>query len=243
MSLLQRTVVSLICESRNKQARHIEQHLSQYESWEQIHLLKHLLCIRSPQPPLPPALLEDIDIILTLSQKQRILTRCASTPTKTILDRPGKLEVRLKLWQGDITTLAGDVTVITNAANAQLLGCFQPTHKCIDNVIHSFAEPRLRQECFNIMESGAGNVAVGEAIVTKGVCLPSPYIIYTVGPRLQRCTNPTDEDVQQLRECYIAVLNKAEGLPAFSDGTKPVALCGIATGYLLFLRALRHKSL
>ncbi|WP_143708959.1 hypothetical protein [[Flexibacter] sp. ATCC 35208] len=45
------------------------------------------------------------------------------------------------LWQGDITTL--QVDAIVNAANSQLLGCFHPFHKCIDNAIHSAAGPRL----------------------------------------------------------------------------------------------------
>ena len=39
----------------------------------------------------------------------------------------------LYLWQGDITTLAVDA--IVNAANSQMLGCFVPCHRCIDNAI------------------------------------------------------------------------------------------------------------
>ncbi|KAJ8112127.1 hypothetical protein OPT61_g5435 [Boeremia exigua] len=234
MSLLQRTVLSLIRESRNTQARHIEQHLSQYESWEQLHLLKQLLCIRSPEPPLPPTLLEDIDNILLHYRKQRILTQCSSILTKAVLDRPGGHKVHLKLWQGDITTLAGDITAITNAANSQMLGCFQPTHRCIDNVIHSLAGPRLRQECFDIIEARGGQLPVGEAVATKGYCIPSPYIIHTVGPQLDRGASPTKNEVQQLRQCYTAVLKQAEGLEANTDGSKRVALCGISTGLFAF---------
>ena len=37
------------------------------------------------------------------------------------------------LWQGDITTLK--CGAIVNAANSQMLGCFQPCHGCIDNAI------------------------------------------------------------------------------------------------------------
>ena len=37
------------------------------------------------------------------------------------------------LWQGDITTLKCGAVV--NAANSQMLGCFQPCHGCIDNEI------------------------------------------------------------------------------------------------------------
>ncbi|KAH6620293.1 hypothetical protein C7974DRAFT_230057 [Boeremia exigua] len=238
MSLLQRTVLILIRESGIKQARQIEQHLTHYESWEQLHLLKQLLCIRSPQPPLLPALLEDVDNVLLQSRKQRILTRGASIPTNATLARPGKPDVRLKLWQGDITTLADDVTAITNAANSRMLGCFQPTHKCIDNVIHSFAGPRLRQECFSIIETMGTDLPVGDAISTKGYCLPSPYIIHTVGPQLDRGAHPTDEEIQQLRQSYVSVLEQADGLPTNADGSKRIALCGVSTGLFAFPTSL-----
>lgn len=230
MSMLEQTVLSLIHESRNKQVRHIEQHLSHYESWEQLHLLKQLLCIRSPLPPLPEDLLDDIDSILNQFRNQRVLTIGFSIPARATLDRHGRNTVHLKLWQGDITTLAKDVTAITNAANSQMLGCFQPTHKCIDNVIHSFAGPRLRRECFEIMEARGIDLPVGEAVLTKGYCLPSPHIIHTVGPQLNRGAKPTHEEMQQLRQCYISVLDQTESLPANTDGSKRVALCGISTG-------------
>ena len=48
----------------------------------------------------------------------------------------------LLLWQGDITRLRVDA--IVNAANAQMLGCFHPLHKCIDNAIQSAAGVQLR---------------------------------------------------------------------------------------------------
>ena len=43
------------------------------------------------------------------------------------------VEDGIYLWQGDITTLECDA--IVNAANSQMLGCFQPLHNCIDNPI------------------------------------------------------------------------------------------------------------
>ena len=43
------------------------------------------------------------------------------------------VEEGIYLWQGDITTLECDA--IVNAANSQMLGCFQPLHNCIDNPI------------------------------------------------------------------------------------------------------------
>ena len=39
----------------------------------------------------------------------------------------------IAVWQGDITTLECDA--IVNAANSQMLGCFVPCHRCIDNAI------------------------------------------------------------------------------------------------------------
>ncbi|KAG6603141.1 Appr-1-p processing protein [Phytophthora cinnamomi] len=47
---------------------------------------------------------------------------------------------QISLWKGDITTLKA--TAIVNAANSELLVCFQPSHKCIDNVIHHVCERR-----------------------------------------------------------------------------------------------------
>ena len=190
--------------------------LSLHESWEQLHLLKQLLCIRSPQPPLPEDLLNDIDSILTHRRRQRILTRGSSIPARATLYRDGKHSVQLKLWQGDITTFADDVTAIANAANSQMLGCFQPPHKCIDNVIHSFAGPRLRQKCFDVMEARGSDLPISEAVTTRGCCLPSPHIIHTVGP----------------------LLEQAESLPASTDGSKRVALCGISTGLFAFPTSL-----
>lgn len=40
---------------------------------------------------------------------------------------------KISLWQGDITRL--EAGAIVNAANSQLLGCFVPCHRCIDNAI------------------------------------------------------------------------------------------------------------
>jgi len=50
----------------------------------------------------------------------------------------------LAVWRGDACKLAAGAVV--NAANEAGLGCFQPSHKCIDNVIHRAAGPRLREK-------------------------------------------------------------------------------------------------
>lgn len=236
MSIIERTLITLIRESANPHTRHLERHLENFEPSEQYQVLKQLLCIRSPFPSLPASTLNDIDTILERQRGYRILTPAISIPSKATLSRSrsSRSDTNIRLWKGDITTLALDVTAITNAANSQMLGCFQPSHKCIDNVIHSWAGPRLRQECFNITSARGSDLAVGEAVVTKGYCLPSPYIIHTVGPQLERGSKPTTEEKQQLRQCYVSVLEQVEGLPANEDGRKIVALCCISTGLFAF---------
>ena len=49
-------------------------------------------------------------------------------------------ETRLAVWRGDICRLG--VGAVVNAANEAGLGCFQPAHRCIDNVLHRAAGPR-----------------------------------------------------------------------------------------------------
>lgn len=172
-------------------------------------------------------------IVLKLLQVSSI--PCLATIPRSA-DRP---PARIRLWKGDITTLAG-TTAITNAANSQLLSCFQPTHKCIDNVIHARAGPRLRQECFDIASVRRGQqdenedvVPVGDAVTTKAYCLPCEYVIHTVGPRLKRGSQPNEGEGRQLSQCYHSVLAEADKLPNTADG-KSVALCGISTGLFAF---------
>lgn len=172
--------------------------------------------------------------MLQQQKSRRVLTQAGSIPPTATLKRDNSREVRLSLWQGDITTLTG-LTAITNAANGQGLGCFQPPHRCIDNIIHSFAGPRLRHECNEVMLDRAREIEPGEAIVTGGHCLAADYVVHTVGPQLRRGAGPTALQREQLASCYGAVLKAVEGLPAATpDGRKIVALCGISTGLFAF---------
>lgn len=81
--------------------------------------------------------------------------------------KPVKSDSRLYLWKGDITRLKVDA--IVNAANSQMLGCFQPLHGCIDNIIYSKAGIQLRLECNRIMKEQGHEEPTGQAKITPGV--------------------------------------------------------------------------
>ncbi|KAF2440757.1 macro domain-like protein [Karstenula rhodostoma CBS 690.94] len=236
-AVLERTVRFLITESRNVRTRHLLQHLEHGDSSTQLQVLKQLLCIRSPHSRLPPNVLRDIHDILIHERSHRVLTPVSSIPCMgTFTREKGRPPVRIKIWKGDITTLAPGTTAITNAANSQMLGCFQPTHRCIDNVIHSWAGPRLRQECFEIASARQDQpdaLPVGDAVTTQAYCLPCDYVIHTVGPQLERGSEPDDVERRQLSQCYYSVLDEADRLPETAEG-KSVALCGISTGLFAF---------
>eukprot|EP01084_Bolivina_argentea_P180911 312510_1 len=144
---------------------------------------------------------------------------------KTIIDSKDipfifkQSEFKIKLWQGDITALK--IGAIVNAANTKGLGCFVAEHKCIDNIIHRNAGPRLRKQCKQIFENNnkeqKENLPTGTAIITNGYCLPSNYVIHTPGP--------IGEKPKLLRACYISVLNLCK-----KHKIRSVAFCCISTG-------------
>jgi len=125
----------------------------------------------------------------------------------------------ISLIKHDITTMFADC--IVNAANSKGLGCFIQGHKCIDNVIHSKAGPRMREECkinLNNKEIEPGNL-----IITLGYNLPSRYVFHTVGPIYD--SNKVVESRITLIKCYLNCMKKLSDIKKQS-----IVFCCISTG-------------
>ena len=135
------------------------------------------------------------------------------------------IEDGICLWQGDITTLACDA--IVNAANSQLLGCFQPLHNCINNCIHTYAGLRLRNCCNELMRQQGHEEPTGQAKITPAYNLPCKYVIHTVGPIVNGRLTERHEDL--LASCYTSCLKLAE-----ENGLNSIAFCCISTGVFGF---------
>lgn len=138
---------------------------------------------------------------------------------------------KISLWQGDITRL--EIGAIVNAANSQLLGCFVPCHRCIDNAIHSAAGMQLRAECDHIMKKRRIRYGrqyeepTGTATLTKAYNLPCGHVIHTVGPIVYG--DLTEAHCNDLRNCYENVLQCCK-----ENGITSVAFCCISTGEFHF---------
>ena len=129
------------------------------------------------------------------------------------------------LWQGDITTLKCGAVV--NAANSQMLGCFNPCHGCIDNAIHTFAGIQLRRDCYGIMRRQGHDEPAGQAKITPAYNLPCKYVIHTVGPIVSGKLN--EQHCKLLKSCYLSCLRLAE-----ENGVDSIAFCCISTGVFGF---------
>ena len=134
--------------------------------------------------------------------------------------------VPMQIWQGDITRLKVDA--IVNAANSQMLGCFHPLHKCIDNAIHSAAGVQLREECYQMMLQQCHEEPTGQAKITKSYNLPCKYVIHTVGPIIPTGI-PTPLQKEQLASCYRSIMQLAD-----ENHLESIAFCCISTGEFRF---------
>lgn len=208
---------------------------------EKKNVIRSLMNIRMPGK-LPEALLALQDEYLRQERTEKGIVTLAEIPTiqeqfdsvgSGRLDGTGQsvFSDRLSLWQGDITRLQAGA--IVNAANSQMLGCFVPCHRCIDNAIHSAAGMQLREECSHIMQEKRMRYGrqyeepVGSAVLTKAYNLPCDHVIHTVGPIVYG--ELTDALREDLRRCYESVL-----LCCADNGIRTVAFCCISTGEFHF---------
>lgn len=123
---------------------------------------------------------------------------------------------QITLVHDDITKLCVDA--IVNPANSAGLGCFVPSHTCLDNTIHRRAGPRLRQACRKILQGR--HLQTGEPMITNGYHLPTPHVIHVVGPIFEG-----QFDEHALASCYVNVLDLAE-----RHQLKSIAFPCISTG-------------
>ena len=168
-------------------------------------LLRALMNIWQPQP-LSPEFIAAQDAELGLQREEKGVVPISGSG--------------LSVWQGDITRLQADA--IVNAANAQMLGCFQPLHACIDNAIHSAAGLQLRQECNDLMRGRL--LPTGKAVITGAYNLPARHVLHTVGP-IVGGGEPSAEQEKQLADCYRNCLDTAA-----ENGCRNIAFCCISTG-------------
>lgn len=131
----------------------------------------------------------------------------------------------LYLWQGDITTLKRDA--IVNAANSGMTGCYIPNHRCIDNVIHTYAGVELRLACAELMEQQGYPEPTGQAKITPAFNLPCRYVLHTVGPIISGRVTKADKEL--LASCYRSCLALAA-----ENNLESVAFCCISTGEFHF---------
>ena len=184
-------------------------------------VLRSLMNIRMPR-----GMSEDVLKV----QDEYLKERISENGIVTLADIPIKKD-NLSIWQGDIKRLAVDG--IVNAANSQMLGCFQPCHACIDNCIHTYSGVQLRAECnrqMNQLRIKYGrNYEQPTAVpmLTDGYNLPAKKVIHVVGPIVQtRLTTDLEKD---LADCYWNTLNMCA-----ENDLKSVAFCCISTGVFRF---------
>ena len=205
---------------------------------ERQQLMRSLLNIRPPMPMTEEFLrAQDAELQAQLADKGalEIADQVGNDGVRHArLDRTSLIE-----WQGDITRLKVDA--IVNAANSQMLGCFVPMHRCIDNAIHSAAGVQLRLACEEILRSAQNNRGgycgepTGSARITPGFNLPAKYVLHTVGP-IVSTARPLRQQEVQLASCYRSCLESAD-----QNGLQSIAFCCISTGEFRFPNDLACK--
>ena len=205
-------VEGLVAEYKEKHNEHIDIPMNEAE---QFNLFRALCNIR-PAGSMPAEWMKVQDEYLNVLAHEKGIV--------TINDMEERAP-QIYLWQGDITRLSVDA--IVNAANNQLLGCFAPNHRCIDNAIHTFAGIELRMACSRMIEYMDMPEKTGVARKTYGFNLPAKHVIHTVGPIIY--DSLTDIEREQLASCYRSCLELAH---AYS--LQSIAFCCISTGEFRF---------
>lgn len=185
---------------------------------EQLWLaFRALVNVREPWPA-------DADLLAAQDELlQGLIAEAGVTAVRDTAASP--LDPRLRLWRGDITTLAADA--IVNAANDGMTGCWAPLHYCIDNAIHTFAGIQLRLECARLMREQGHPEPTGRAKLTDAYNLPSRHVVHTVGPIANG--RPTQEHRALLASSYRSCLDAAT-----HAGDASIAFCCISTGVFGF---------
>lgn len=169
--------------------------------------------IESPGP-WPDDVLDQVDRIYRSERRAPTPVRQAASAGWAV----GSTDI--VICRGDITRLGG-LDAIVNPANGAGLGCFRPSHRCLDNVIHRAAGPRLRVECaermIDVVELGP------TPIVTGGYHLPAPHVMHVAGPIVDG--TPTTEHERHLADCYTNCLDVAA-----ARGFRALAFPCISTG-------------
>ncbi len=194
-------------------------------------LLRSLMNVRMPRP-MAKEILRVQDAYLKERVEERGIVPLDRIPLiAESLGSKRPFADTLSLWQGDITRLAADA--IVNAANAQMLGCFQPCHSCIDNCIHTYAGIQLRAECHRQMQALRSRCGrdyeqpTALPMLTDGYNLPAKKVVHIVGPIVEgRLTKTLEQD---LADCYRNTLDLCA-----ENGLRSVAFCCISTGVFRF---------
>lgn len=193
--------------------------------------LRSLMNIRMPGEMAQEVIKVQDEFLMAEAQEKGIVTLSDIRTVKEQYGSKHPFGDRLSVWQGDITRLA--VGAIVNAANSQMLGCFVPCHRCIDNAIHSAAGIELREECSRKMNQRRIRFGpryeepTGQAMLTNAYNLPADYVIHTVGPIVGY--RLTEQLRQDLRNCYESVLKCC-----VDHKIRSVAFCCISTGEFHF---------
>ena len=171
---------------------------------------------------IPYSYIKDESFLLDLTKQKGIVEISEINPMSKL---NSSIFNNIYLWKGDITRLK--VNAIVNAANNKLLGCWQPLHNCIDNIIFSYSGIQLRNEMNEIMKIIGPYEQTGKARISKGYYLPADYIIHTVGPYVNGPL--TEKHKELLTSSYKSILELAK-----EKNIKSLAFCCISTGVFNF---------